>query len=241
LKKHLIVLALVFYVLIGSFLVNSLEKTYNNTINTNASSVTVFAKINNNCNFLKTPTQIFDYSNVYFILEESYFVKVLNVYSNHYYCEYLNIKGYVEKQNLTLVNENISHPYLLNITFNTTKTACLYNEPSTKSNVSFQIEKGEQLMYIGKILGSEIDNINGNIWYYCTLVKENTNIFGYIHSSFTNNLTPINVNESEFSAINTTTSSLLNLNLTTQVVIIICISIPLFFILYLLLKGFKKV
>ena len=242
-KKHLIVLSILVYVLLSSFLVNSLNE---NLLLTTASTEnsTLYAKVEKDCYLLKTPTKILNYTNAYFILEESYFVVILNNLDNYYYVQYQDIKGYVEKENLIVVNEQIENPFLEDITFNITKDTYLYEEPLLNSNlIKTPLTSLKTPTYIGKIYSDEISDVSGNVWYFAKINNNGVEIKGYVHSSFTNNLTPITQNNSVSTEYisNNIESTLLNINQTTQIIIIFIISMPTLFILYLLLKGFKKV
>ncbi len=240
-KKHLIVLSLVIYVVISCFLLNNLNKT--TPVSSNS---TLYGRVvTNNAMLLKMPTKAEDSLNCYFILEETYFVIIINEENNDfYYVSYQDIKGYVKKNDIQLVNEQISFPFLTNITFDIIKPCFITNTP--KNNISSQIislSPQTNIVFYGKIYGDEIYKNSGNLWYYCKIQNDDNSIFGYIHSSYTNNLSPITQNfevTTKFLSSNQT-SNLLNLNLTSQTTLIIVVSLPILFILFLLLKGFKKV
>lgn len=240
-KKHLIVLSLVIYVIISCFLLNNLNKT-----TPVSSSSSLFGRVvTNNAMLLKTPTKVEDSLNCYFLLEETYFVIVLNEENNDfYYVSYQDVKGYVKKNDIQLVNEQISFPYLTNITFDIIKPCFLSNTP--KNNTSSQIislTPQTNIVFYGKIYGDEIYKNSGNLWYYSKIQNGENFITGYIHSSYTNNLSPITQNTivtTKFISSGQTTN-LLNLNLTSQTTLIIVVSLPILFILFLLLKGFKKI
>jgi len=244
LKKHLIVLSLFIYVLLSSFLVNSLNEKLLVSTNAELENTNMYAKINKNTYLLKTPTKILDFQNAYFILEESYYVIILDLQNDYYYVQYQDIKGYVQKESLTIVNEQIESPFLENITFNIVKDTFLYQEPIFSNDLQkHEVLSGEKVKYIGKIYSQNLSDLDGNVWYYAEIENNGVKTKGYIHSSFTNNLTPITQNNSvstEFLA-NNNTNTLLNIKQTTQIIIIIVLSVPIFFILYLFLKGFKKV
>lgn len=224
-------------------MVNSINQNYNKAILTNASNNSYFGKINSNCYFLKTPTNITNFSNVLFILEESYFVKVKSRVDDFYYCEYLNLTGYVSKENITLINEQVENPYLTNITFNVFKATNLYKEPILNSSLIIApLPENSTLNYIGKIYSEKVSEISSNTWYYCKININNNIVYGYVHESFTENLTPITKLKLSVSELNETSqTNLLNLKTQTQIIIIVIISVPILFLLYLLLKGFKKV
>ncbi len=239
-KKHLIILCLIIYVSISCYLLYniSLPLPVSNENN-------LYGRILTNTLLLKTPTKIEDYSNSYFLLEESYFVNVINTENdNYYYVNYLNLTGYVKKNDIELVSQQISSPYLKDIKFDIVKDCFLYLEPKNNNNSQIlPLSPQNSISYYGKIYGDEISQNSGNVWYYCVIANNENSLYGYIHSSYTNNLSPI-VHNTEYSSkyINKTqVNSLLNLNLSSQTIIIISISLPVFILLIILLKGFKKV
>lgn len=234
-KKHFIIFFVLVYVFISSYFLFNLNKT------TNASSEEVlYGKIlSSNCMFLKTPTKT---SEKYFLLEESYYVIILSEENDYFYVNYLDLNGYVNKENIMLVNEKINNPFLNYVTFNITKDCFLYSEPKIlEENKILNLTNTENVTYYGKIFADEL-NTNNNLWYYCKINNNGNEIKGYVHSTYTNNLTPI-IENTEFSTkylnINKT-NSLLNLNLTTQTIVIIIISIPTIFLTFILLKGFRQ-
>lgn len=239
LKKNLIIFGLIFYVLCCSFLLYSL----NDTTLTNADNSLYGQVITNNVYLKKSPSKLNDNFNTYFLLEESYFVKVLSEENDFYYVEYLDIKGYIDKSAINLVNENIENPYLNNIKFDIIKNTNLYRIPNNDANeIIDTIDIQQNVFYYGKIFGEEIFENSGNVWYYCKIQDKNKTINAYIHSSFTNNLTPIKQNENivtNFISKNNI-NTILSLNLSTQTIIILIISLPILFLIFLFLKGFKK-
>ena len=241
-KKHIIVFALLIYVLVGGFLLY--QKSQEN-FETSASQ-TMFAKITqNNVCLYKTCTNLSDSSNVLFLLEESYFVKVLDISQNDFYhIKYQDVFGYVKANQVELVNENIQNPYLTNITFNIAKDSFLYKEPINNQNFqTISLQKNKTISYYGKIFADEIFENSGNVWYYCSVNFDDNKIFGYVHSSQTNNLSPITPNKeiSTKYVSKTNIQNLLNLNFSTQSIIILIISLPVLFLIFIFLKGFKKV
>lgn len=245
-KKHFIVLCLIVYVIIGGYLLynNSLKST---TISTQNDTTILYGKIiTNNANLLKMSVEIEDPSTVYFLLEESYFVKILSkIDDNFYYVEYKDLKGYVKSQNIMLVNEAIQTPYLDNIAFNLSKDCFLYQEPkNTQNNQITKLSKNQTINYYGKIFADEIAQNSGDVWYYSSVQTQQGLVYGYIHSSFAYNLSPINPNQeisTQFVSNQNEINSILSLNLKTQSILIVIISFPVLFLLFILLKGFKKI
>lgn len=242
-KKHTIILCLIIYVFIGCYLLNFFASS---TAQSSSSNQNLYGKIiTNNANLLKLSVKIEDPSTTYFLLEESYFVKILSkINEEFYYVEYKDLTGYVKSENIVLVNEEIQNPYLENITFNITKDCFLYkNAQNNAKNQILSLSKNQTMTYYGKIFADEINQNSGDVWYYCSLNSDSGKVFGYVHSSFTNNLSPIQQNNeisTELTSI-TPVNSILNLNLKTQSILIIIVSLPILFLIFLLLKGFKKV
>ncbi|MGN1208340.1 MAG: hypothetical protein ACI4TI_02625 [Christensenellales bacterium] len=245
-KKVLLILCMVLYIFVGTSLAQFFkEENFSKASSNNQPSL--FGRvITNNAPFLKTSTKIEDHTNVYFLLEESYFVKVLaEIENEYYYVEYQDLKGYVKQNHIALVNENILHPYLENITFNISKECFLQKEPKNlEENQIVKLSKNQTITYYGKIFSEEISPNSGNVWFFCSQKTSEGTVFGYVHSSLTNNLSPIVPNEevtTNFTSTNSNQLSVLSLNLKTQSIIITVISLPVFLLLFIFLKGFKKV
>lgn len=242
-KKHIIVFALIIYFFVGGFLIANKSKE---SFFASTNGQTQYAKvITGNACLYKTCTSLNDSSNVLFLLEESYFVKILDISQNNFYhVEYLNQTGYVLSNQVELVNENIQNPYLSNITFSIAKDCFLYSEPKNNQNLQvLTLTKGQTISYYGKIYSDEIFENSGNMWYYCCITNSNNKIFGYVHASQTNNLSPIKANTEVSTKLITKTEvqNILNLNISSQSIIIAIISLPVLFLLFIFLKGFKKV
>lgn len=237
-KKILIIISIFLYALLGVFVVNKLDYT------TPVSSThEQYAKIiDSNCYFFKTPTKNYHYSNVNFILEKTYFVSIISEENDFYYVSYDNLKGYILKEQVELVNEIPSNPFLKNITFNTSNICFMYKAPEALESLKLtELTKDMKLTYIGKINGSREFLYGTNLWYYCKVVENNVELFGYVCSDNANNLSPINENiEITTTFSQTSNHDFLYLNATTSNFIILLISVPTFLVVFLLLKGFKN-
>lgn len=238
-KKHLIVVFLLIYVVLGSIIIANF-----NMLKTTNTSIVQYGKIVENSLLKKSPTKVSNLVNSYFILEKSYFVKILNEENDFYYVEYLDIKGYIEKSYINLVNEEISKPYLDSVTFDIIKESALYEEPINSNNaIKSTLNKQSKVFYYGKLYGDCLEENGGNTWYYCKIKQNDKEVNGYIYASYTNNLSPIKLNEEiSTSLINKDIANeILNLNIKTQIIITTIISIPIIFLVIILLKGFKKI
>lgn len=209
-------------------------------------------KYNNVC-FYKTPTNNYENTNILFILESSYFVKLIKDENNEYYkANYIDINGYVKKTEVECILENPETPYLNNINFSISpnNSAILRMSPTTENgdnDILIVIPANtHDITYYGKITGQEAISGLGNIWYYCSYTNaQNTTTYGYIYSPLTRGLTPINSNTeiTTLSSVNhfDRINSFLNLNSTLNTVLISITILPTILILYLLFKPSKIV
>ena len=99
-KKIIICSICLFFVFISIF-------TYKSALFAEKNSSNGYAVIcTNNAYLYRTPTLSENYINKYFLLEESYFVKVLSRPNDEFYqVEYLDIMGYVKVDNIEFVVE----------------------------------------------------------------------------------------------------------------------------------------
>ncbi|MFQ6724521.1 MAG: hypothetical protein ACLRFE_04250, partial [Clostridia bacterium] len=64
------------------------------------------------CYLYKSPVDNTNYSNVYFMLENSYFVELLSDYNDEFYkAKYMDIVGYVKKSQVQCVQGTPKTPY----------------------------------------------------------------------------------------------------------------------------------
>lgn len=205
----------------------------------------------NNCYFYRYTLDNPAVNNKYFLLEKSYYVKVLeNADENYYKAEYNGISGYVKKTDIEFVEEVPESPFLSEITFDVYSASSveIRNEPSTQNGIGSVITTlasgYKNLTYYGKIAGEESIKGLGNIWFYCSFeTPDGDQIFGYIYSPLTVNLSPINENTEQLTPVSVTDyvplNSLLYLNLSTKNLIIIALIVPTLYIAYLFVKPTK--
>ena len=212
----------------------------------------VFARVKyNNVYLYKTATLNDDLSNVYFLLEESYFVKITSqVDDNFFAVNYMDLEGFVKQNEVECVTNTPSTPYLDNITFNTTQNSSvvLRTKPSTylgDQTALMVLEPNTQnLVYYGKVAGQEAINGLGNLWYYTSYKNEKKKIIrGYIYSPLTYNLTPITPNAegttvAKFEDLNQV-NTFLNIAPSFRFIIIVLVVLPTLLILYLFFKPSK--
>ena len=166
-----------------------------------------YARITDNeTYFYKTPNNTADISNIYFRLEETYFVKIIEVNEQFYKANYLNITGYVLIDKVRIVNGVPNNPYPYNITFEinsvlNTKVRSSANMTTDENIVGILPDNNLTLCYIGEVEGEESIKSLGNKWYYCYYSYENFGcLIGYVYAPLTENLTPILSNTETFSS-----------------------------------------
>lgn len=247
-KKIFCILIVVVFLFMGiSIYKNSLS------IKVNSFNVDIFARVNSNATYLyKTPTKSNDISNRLFLLEQTYYVRVLEQVNDDFFqVQYLDICGYVFVDDLTLVKETPACPYLDGITFDISPSinhCTIRTEPNSfdDSNIVTTLSSPvKNLSYYGKIAGSESVTTLGNLWYYCSLTHNDKEIKGYVYAPYVTNLSPIIPNEeiltsTSIEVINAT-NGLLNLNITTENIIIFLVALPTIAVLYLLLRPSKSI
>lgn len=246
-KKIFVIISCFLFIFISIFVIQSSLASEVSANFTNGYAVVK----NNNSYFYRYTLDNPAVNNKYFLLEKSYFVKILENVDDYFYkAEYNGIKGYVKKIDVEFVEEIPENPYLCNITFDVYSGSSveLRTEPSTENGIGSIITtlpSGlKNLNYFGKLTGEESIKGLGNIWIYCSyLTPENEEIFGYIYSPLTVNLSPINENSEQLTVVSVNDyfplNSLLYLSLSTKNLIIIAITIPSLYIAYLFIKPTK--
>jgi|AntRauTorcE11897_2_1112592.scaffolds.fasta_scaffold00001_262 hypothetical protein len=210
----------------------------------------IFARVKyNNVYLYETPSQEIQ-NNVYFILEQSYFVELLNDDDENFYeAKYIDIIGFVKKSQVEIVENSPQTPYLSGVTFNTSEnsSSVLRSTPNLIDDTTALkvLEPNtNNIKYYGKLAGEELTAGLGNVWYYCKYEDElNNQIAGYIYSPLTYNLTPITQNNEvirimQFSPFNKI-NAFLNINPHFHFVIIILTILPSVVIISLFFKKSK--
>lgn len=231
-KKIIVVICAFFFLFLSIF-------TYKSAFFAETNYSSGFATIKTqNCYLYRTPTLSESYINKFFLLEESYFVKVLSQPNDEFYqVEYMDVKGYVKVDSIEFVVEIPTNPYLNYVTFDikSVQDVALLKSPNgvyNDLNVLYSLPwNAKNLTYYGKISAIEDMDYMGNVWYYCSyMIDNNTTIQGYIYAPYSYNITPINKNSEVLTATSisslSNTLSLFSLNLTTENIIIISTIIP---------------
>lgn len=187
-----------------------------------------------------------------FYIEPSYFVKqITESNTSTLMVEYNDVKGYVNKSDLTKVNDTPTNPYpKATFKMNGSANAVLFSEPNNTSTFVGTVPyNATNIIFYGKIEGQEMLSNMGHIWYYCKYTSfEQGIILGYIYAPLTKDLTTIEPNTENFTddVSKASVSPIENIIApeiqdTNNISMIIGISVFAFFILFLaLFKGKRK-
>ena len=140
----------------------------------------------------RTPVLDEDYSNIYFTLPTSYFVKfIAEENENFLKVQYIDFVGYVLKTDVTQVYSTPVTPYFTQ-TFTVFGTAnpVVWSQPSTQStylgNIPFN---AESVTCFGAINGEIALENGGSTWYFCRYTSFEQGILtGYVYANLTTNL-----------------------------------------------------
>ncbi|MBR2220908.1 MAG: hypothetical protein IJ975_02070 [Clostridia bacterium] len=220
----------------------------------------VFARIEKpNVFFFNSPVDDAGYR--VFEIPQSYFVELLGKAEDaedlFYSARYLDVCGYVKKADVTPVQGVPQNPFASGISFRVFSLSGLdlKSTPSGDSpfnriiNVPYLCS---DLIFYGTCPGQELIPDKNNLWYYCKYINGDSSYFGFLYSEFCDKLSPIIPNteilpvfEGELFAkptinqTNQSTNSAISNEL--KIFVIVAISLPCIFIVYLLFKPTKLV
>lgn len=215
---------------------------------------TYYAQILNNQTNMYYSTA--DLTNPIFTLPETYFVELLSkTEDGFYYARYLDVYGYVKKEQVKPVKNAPITPFLNNVSFRVfvPSGANLRSTPYNlgATNLVYSVAFLEtNLLYYGTAVGEEAISKKGNVWYYCKYYMNNLTYTGYIYSPLCDYLSAISPNTEEVEFIEgeltfkdiseiISTNQLEGLSPTMQTIIIVAISLPCLLFIYLLFKPTK--
>lgn len=213
-----------------------------------ADSVAYAQILHPGCYLYKTPTDNTSYNNVYFMIENSYFVELLSDYNDDFYkAKYLDVVGYVKKSQVQCVQGIPKKPYLNNVSFRVYNdlSRAMYDKPyANTNNPTLKIYLPlycEDLIYYGIIYGESAVEERTNIWYYCKYTV--TNVCGYVYSDACDKLDTIVSNSEKLPYISSpqwniasVSNQLITIDSKPYKISIILICIPFVIFAFLLLK-----
>lgn len=148
------------------------------------------------CYLYKTPLDNTNYTNTYFILEPTYFVQLLSEYNSEFFkVKYMDVLGYVKKNQVQCVQGTPVTPFLSNVKFRVfgSVSRSMNDKPFLNSNNPVLKEYlplyCDDLIYYGKIYGESAVEERTNIWYYCKYTV--TGETGYVYSDSCDKMTEI--------------------------------------------------
>ena len=218
----------------------------------------VYAQIlQSGCYLYKTPVDNTNYLNVYFMLENSYFVELLNDYNDEFFkAKYMDVVGYVKKNQVQCVQGSPKTPYLTSVSFRVYNniSRSMYDKPfANTNNPTLKVYLPlycDDLIYYGKVYGESAIEERTNVWYYCKYTV--TGMCGYVYSDSCDKMSTIVPNSEKLPYISSpiwntnvsTTTQLISVNSKPFKVTTILISIPFaiftFFLFRLVLKKHNK-
>lgn len=180
-----------------------------------------------------------------FEIPKSYFVLLISSSSEEYYmAQYKDLIGYVKKDDVLVMDGTPKNPYP-DVSLSLFVDHNIYKNPSIISSSLENIKAyDDSIIYYGNLNGEYVSN-KSSLWYYSKYTKNNTDNYGYIYSVICN-LSEIPLNTEYFNTINYDIftgkfpkEKSKKLNITAKILIILGVSLPCAFIIYLLIKPTK--
>ena len=213
------------------------------------SSTPVFYQIISNEALFYRTSRLND-SDTYFILPSTYFVKFnYSVDEETLAVSYLDFDGFVKSSDVKRVYSTPAHPYLEHITFcpNEVANLVLRAQPSTQSAFLGTIPySATEVAYFGAINGESVYSTLPSTWYFCRYTSpEQGVITGYVYAPLTRNLSPIEPNSDlvELEPVSPTSAEITlspELQSTSNIVLILILTLPVLLIVFLALKSNKN-
>lgn len=207
--------------------------------------------LDQNVYLYRTPTDIIQ-DNVYFIVEPTYFVKLIdNANDKFYKAEYLDIACYVKKNEVQVVSSTPDTPFLVNINFRVFSNSSqqMRSIPATSGGSSTQVAYlpifCKDAVYYGKIYGESAIEGRTNVWYFCKYTLDKT-YYGYIYSDGCDQMTAIKKNTGTYDYVEAPDFNLKIENENLSVVsksspeykyLIVLISIPVALFLFMIVRS----
>lgn len=199
-----------------------------------------------------------DITNIFFVIPKSYYVILQpSDHDDYYSAVYIDEKGFVKKDEVQCVKGVPAKPFANNISFRVFVPGGveMRSTPVQSEGINYvtTVQFLEtNLKFYGIIDGEQVISHRSSEWYYTEYYKNGNYEKGYLYSVFCDLLTDIPENtemleyidEANFETIPTGGNSPIETELSTlpsvtQIIIIIAVSLPCIFIVYLLFKPTK--
>ena len=184
-----------------------------------------------------------------FKLPASYFVLLTADANDKFYsCRYGDLNGYVKKEEVVAMNGTPATPYANFASFRVfaldgieLRSTPYKNPLNVVSKISY-LE--DNLIYYGSIEGDQLIPKKTKMWYYCKYITEEQTQYGYLYSTFCDELTNIPLNMETFDKIEGELFPVTkpeaqpskSLSGTVKTLIVVGVSLPCVVIIYLLIK-----
>jgi len=230
-KKILIFLSIIVFLLLPSFNINFCAE---------ADLDPIYAKISYSNVFFYSLPKI-EEENKLFVLPQTYFVKLLaSEDEKFYYAQYDDIFGYIQKEAVTPMKGTPKNPYATSqFRIFYLDGLGLYKKPNMTAEKLEDIPYlSEELTYYGSLQGQEVIPEKSNQWYYAKYSSSGN--LGYVYSVFCDKLPKIQDNTETFEILSLPifdeTLPEEKLSPASMTFIIIGVSLPCLIVLYLLVK-----
>lgn len=211
-----------------------------------SSSVSWYGRVfEENVYLYRTPSDKLD--NVYFIIEPSYFVELLdNANSVFYKAKYMDIVGYIKKNEVQVTDSKPKTPFLDNVKFRIYLdiSQSMYDTPNN-INSSFVAQLPiyyKNATYYGKVYGKSLIEDRTNVWYYCKYTTGKT-YYGYIYSDGTDQMTNIYKNTEQCNYVEepnfhpTPDLSIIEPQSNDYKIVVILICVPVAIFVFMIIKS----
>ena len=221
---------------------------------------TVFARIEKTgVFFYNSPVDDVGYQ--VFELPTTYFVELLGKAEDaddlFYSARYLDVCGYVKKADVAPVKGVPQTPFASNLSFRVFALSGLDLKSTPNGDSPFNRIINvpylcTDLVFYGRCQGQQLIPDKSDVWYYCKYISGDSSYFGFLYSEFCDNLSTIVPNTEILPVFEGELFAKPTINQTTQnnspaisnelkIFVIIAISLPCIFIVYLLFKPTKLV
>lgn len=219
-----------------------------------STSKTYFARVMfDNVQLYKTPYPLEDYSNIYFVLPQTYFVQLVDEVDDYYKVNYINFSGYVKKDSVQTIVGIPKNPFLTNVRFRvySEQSRDLRTLPTVSMGNSSQVAYiplySRNLTFYGKVVGETLIEERTNVWYYCKYSAD-SEYYGYVYSDFcdlmtgyTDNTENVTYTDNPSFAEVSPNNNSATLNKKATGIIITVLMVPALIFVFLILKGSKLI